>query len=244
MENLNTRTELLLGTGNLEKLANSSVAIFGLGGVGGACCEALARSGIGRLLLYDCDTVRESNLNRLTGAEKSDVGMLKTEFWKNRIQAIAPNIEVELHNLFLKKEVFENLAEELDVDFCVDAIDTLNSKVALIKLLKRKKIKFISAMGAAGRLDPSLVRYGRLESVRECGLASRVRYSLRKSGIDVRKIRVVHSLEKPLKPEMDELDADGKGIKHIQPSYMPVPVTFGMFLAYATIAKLLGIVKK
>ncbi len=189
------RTKLLIGTEGIEKLKKNRVAIMGLGGVGTYATEALARSGIENFLLVDFDKVSKSNINRQLIALHSNINKLKTEAMKDRILDINPNAKVEIFNDFCAVESREFLLK--DIDFIVDAIDSLNPKVGLLEDAYKKEIKIISVMGAGGKLDPSQIRLDDISKSNVCPLAKRVRKYLRRRGIES-GIPVIYSLEKPI----------------------------------------------
>lgn len=189
------RTKLILGENAIENLKKTRVAIMGLGGVGTYATEVLARSGIENFLLVDFDTVSESNINRQLIALHSNIGKLKTEAMKQRIIDINPNANIQTYNDFCAIESREFLLK--NIDFIVDAIDSLNPKVGLIEDAFHKNIKIISVMGAGGKLDPSQIRLDDISKSNVCPLAKRVRKYLRRRGIES-GIPVIYSIEKPI----------------------------------------------
>lgn len=236
-----TRIRLLIGDDAFEKLQTKKVGVFGLGGVGGAACDALSRSGISKLILFDFDRVQQSNMNRLTIADGRDIGRMKTEVMMSRILSFNPNAEIKTFNEFIDKDAYDAVIAEEKPDFCVDAVDSLRPKIETIMRLVSAKARFISSMGAGGRFDPSKVRIGSLDEVGGCGLASRIRRVLRNSGIYTEKIKTVYSEEhpvKPLPPEKDAVSERGR-TRGTQSSCMMVPVTFGMNIASFVIRELL-----
>lgn len=189
------RTKLLLGEAGIRRLANSKVMIVGLGAVGGYALEAIARSGVGHIVLVDFDKFEESNINRQILALSSTIGKLKTEVAAARVKEINPNCKVEIYNLF----VDENTIQELllsGLDFVVDAIDSLNSKCCLIEALWRCKIPFISSMGAALKTDASAVKVCSLNKTESCGLAKQLRQRLRRKEVNLSEVACVFSSEK------------------------------------------------
>ena len=196
-----TRTEMLLGSDNVKKLSASSVAVFGIGGVGSYVCEALARSGIGKLTLIDNDTVSESNINRQLIALHSTVGQYKTEVMKKRIEDINPCAEVEALNMFYTPEN----GEEIDFsrfDYIVDAIDTVTSKLYIIEKAHNMGIPLISSMGTGNKLDASQFKISDISKTEICPLARVIRRELKKRNID--KLKVLWSSEIPLTPLFSE----------------------------------------
>jgi tRNA A37 threonylcarbamoyladenosine dehydratase len=235
------RVKLLIGEDIFDKIKNKKVAIFGLGGVGGPTCDAIARFGISNLLLVDFDIVKESNMNRLSIADGRDIGKPKTEVMKNRILSFNKEANILTYDKFMDSKTYDELIESYDPDFCVDAVDSLNPKIATIERLYYSKRKFISSMGAGGRFDPSQVKYGRLDDVVNCGLATRIRSILRKHNIRTNKIKTVYSTEQPIKPippKEGEISERGR-TRGTQASCMIVPTVFGMFIAHKVISYLI-----
>lgn len=190
------RTELLLGTDAIRKLHDSRIAVIGLGGVGGYACEALARSGVGHFLLIDFDTVGPTNLNRQIIALHSTVGKPKVEVMRERILDINPDAQVEIYEGFCAIENRDELLR--NIDFIVDAIDSLGPKVGLLEHAFHQKIPIISVLGAGNRVDPSLVHLSDISNTMRCPLARRVRKFLRRRGIDS-GIPVIYSSEESIK---------------------------------------------
>jgi tRNA threonylcarbamoyladenosine dehydratase len=190
------RTELLFGVEAVQRLHESRVAVIGLGGVGGYACEGLARSGIGRFLIIDFDTVGPTNLNRQIIALHSTVGKPKVEVMRERILDINPEAQVDVFEGFCAIENREQLL--LGVDFIVDAIDSLGPKVGLMEEAYHRKIPIISILGAGNRVDPSQVHLADISDTMRCPLARRVRKFLRRRGIAC-GIPVIYSSEFPIK---------------------------------------------
>ena len=192
------RTELLLGSAALERLKNSSAAVFGLGGVGSYVVEALARSGVGRLVLIDHDVVDVTNINRQLHATTKTIGQSKTELMKQRVLDINPDIKVETI-----AEFYPAVGEDTDrffigeYDCAVDAIDSVDSKVGLIVECGRRGIPIFSSMGAGNKLDPTKFRAGDLFETTVDPLARVMRKRLKELGI--KQLRVVYSTEPPRK---------------------------------------------
>ena len=193
MEERYLRTAALIGEAALEKLKNSTVAVFGIGGVGSYAAEALARSGIGTLYLYDNDTVSESNRNRQLVALGSTVGRLKTEVAAERIRDIDPDVRVMERPEFVNPESdipFEKL------DYIIDAVDNVTAKLFLIQNAMQRGVPIISVMGTGNKLDPSQLQVSDIFDTYECPLAKVMRSELKKRGI--KKLEVVWSPERPL----------------------------------------------
>lgn len=210
-----SRTELLLGAEGISRLKNSSVAVFGVGGVGSYTAEALARSGIGNITLIDNDTVNVTNINRQIIALQSTVGMLKTEAAKARILDINPNCNVTLHSCFYTGNEFP-----LDeFDYIADAIDSVTSKLNLIENAIKLNIPIISSMGTGNKLDPTKLVVTDISKTEMCPLAKIVRTELRKRGINHHT--VVYSTEKPVahKAISNEESGNRKTIGSV--SYVP-----------------------
>lgn len=198
------RTELLLGTEALLKLKNSHVAVFGIGGVGGYVCEALARSGVGKFDLIDNDTVSLSNLNRQIIATHSTLGRYKTEVMKERILDINPDAEVEIHNCFFLPENADTFPFAA-YDYIVDAVDTVTAKIELVMKAQEFDIPIISSMGAGNKLDAGRFQVTDIYKTKVCPLAKVMRRELKKRG--VKKLKVVYSEEEALTPFPDVASA-------------------------------------
>ena len=195
-----SRTELLLGKETMNKLENARVAVFGIGGVGGYVCEALARSGVGKLDLIDNDKVCMSNLNRQIIATRNTVGKYKTEVMRSRILEINPEAEVNIHNCFFLPENAEEFPFE-EYDYVVDAVDTVTAKIALVMKCKEVDVPIISSMGAGNKLDASAFCVADIYKTKVCPLAKVMRRELKKRG--VKKLKVVYSEEQPTRPLED-----------------------------------------
>lgn len=197
-----SRTELIVGHEGVRKLADSSVAVFGVGGVGSYTVEALARAGVGRLVLVDDDCVCLTNINRQLPALRSTVGKAKVDVMRQRLLDINPKCQVETHRSFV---TVENAAEFVtsDLDYIVDAIDTVSAKLALIKHAYTQKIPIIACMGAGNKLDPTRFEVVDIAATHTCPLAKVLRKELRKAGIE-RGVKVVYSTEPPRTPLVPE----------------------------------------
>ncbi len=191
-----SRTELLIGSKGLEKLKNSKVAIFGIGGVGSFAAEALARSGVYGLVLVDDDHICLTNINRQIHALHSTVGKSKVEIMKARILDINPEATVTVYKEPYNSESAEKLLSD-DYDYVVDAIDTVNSKLDLIERCKKYNIPIISSMGMGNKLDPTKLEVADIYDTSICSLARVMRKQLRKRGI--KDLKVVYSKEEPIK---------------------------------------------
>ena len=192
---MDTRTALLVGEAGVEKLHASRVAVFGLGGVGSWCCEALARAGVGRLTLVDKDVVEESNINRQLVALASTVGRYKTEVMAERIRDIRADCEVDARTLFYLPETAPLVPLE-GYDLIADCIDNVTAKLHLICAARAAGVPVISAMGAGNKLDPSRFRVSDLSETRVDPLARVLRRELKKRGVE--RLPVVWSDEAPV----------------------------------------------
>lgn len=200
MLNQFSRTQLLLGKEAMDKLKNSRVAVFGIGGVGGYVCEALVRSGVGHFDLIDDDKVCLTNLNRQIIATRKTVGQYKTDVMKERMLDINPDIEVNVHKCFFLPENAEEFPFD-QYDYVVDAVDTVTAKIELVMKAKEMEVPIISSMGAGNKLDPSAFRVADIYKTKMCPLAKVMRRELKQRG--VKKLKVVYSEEKPTRPLED-----------------------------------------
>ena len=238
------RTRLLIGDEPLDRLAAAKVAVFGVGGVGGFCVEALARAGVGTLHLYDDDTVSESNLNRQIAALHSTVGQPKAEVVAGRVRDINPGCKVEAIRMFYLPQN----AEQVDLgqyDYVVDCIDTVAAKLELVSRCTTLQVKIISAMGSGNKLDPTAFEITDISKTQGCPLARVMRKELRKRGIQ--HLKVVYSKEEPLSPAQPietEVPAGsgtrpGSTARRATPGSISfVPAAAGLVLASAVIREL------
>ena len=197
MLNQFSRTELLLGKAAMDKLSESRVAVFGIGGVGGYVCEALVRSGVGAFDLIDDDKVCLTNLNRQIIATRKSVGRYKVEVMKERILEINPNADIRVHKCFFLPENASMFPFE-EYDYVVDAVDTVTAKIELVMRAQDSKVPIISSMGAGNKLDGSQFKVADIYKTKVCPLAKVMRRELKKRG--VRKLKVVYSEEMPTRP--------------------------------------------
>lgn len=233
------RTELIAGSCALEKLKNSRVAVFGIGGVGGYAVEALVRSGVGTLDLIDADTVSESNLNRQIIAVKKTIGMLKTEAAKERALSINPNVNIYTHNVFYSPET-GGMFDFSEFDYVVDAVDTVTAKVEIIKRAKAAGVPVISSMGTGNKLRPDLLEVSDIYKTSVCPLARVMRSTLRKAGVD--SLKVVYSREKPIVIDPAEIKGQIPPGKHTVPgSTAFVPAAAGLIIASEVFCDLTGL---
>lgn len=190
------RSEILLGKDAIEKLGRSSVAVFGVGGVGSYTVEALARGGIGSLFLCDGDVVSPTNINRQLVATTKTIGIPKVEVAKEHCLEVNPSVKVQTENIFFNSENASNI-DFTQFDYVVDAIDTVSSKLLLIEKAKQANIPVISCMGAGNKLDPTRFEVADISKTSVCPLAKVMRYELKKRGIT--KVKVVYSKEEPIR---------------------------------------------
>lgn len=231
------RSGYLLGEEAVERLAEKRVAVFGIGGVGGYICEALARSGVGNIDLYDADTVSVSNINRQIIALHSTVGLDKVEVMKNRILDINPNCRVEAFKVFYLPENADRF--DLSVyDYIADAVDTLKAKLELCQRAERAGVPIISAMGAGNKLDATAFKVTDISKTSVCPLAKVMRRELRARGIH--HLKVVYSEETPISAKNRVGDVpDGKQGKPIPGSVAFVPSVMGFIMSGEIIKDLL-----
>lgn len=236
-EPLYERTRILVGDAGIERLRSSHVLIAGLGGVGAFAAEALARAGVGALTLADHDHVAASNLNRQLVALHSTLARRKTEVMAERIADINPHCQVTRIDEFLAAGEIENLLISNHFDHIIDAIDSLNSKLALLETALQRGVPIVSSMGAGGRLDPTRVRVGDIAETRICPLAREVRQRLRRRGITA-GLTVVWSDEQPRPAHPPEETGRGRP-RAVNGSISYLPSLFGLMLAGITVQRLL-----
>ncbi len=188
------RTAALIGNDAMERLANSHAAVFGIGGVGGSCAEALARSGVGTITLFDSDTVEESNINRQAVAFHSTVGRSKTEVMRERILDINPSAKVIVHNVFYLPENADDYPLGI-YDYVLDAVDTVAAKLEIAVRAQAAGVRLISSMGTGNKLCPELLEVADIYKTSVCPLARVMRRELKARG--VRALKVVYSKEQP-----------------------------------------------
>ena len=235
MNNWLQREELLIGDKNIEKLKNSKVIIFGLGGVGGSAIEAIARAGINNIALVDCDKISETNINRQIFATTKTIGKLKVEAAKERLIEINPNLNIEVYNLFFNKEN-SNGFNFSKYDYIIDAIDTVSSKIELIMCAKNSNTKIISSMGTGNKLNPSDFLVADISKTSVCPLARVMRQELKKRGI--KNLKVVYSKETPKKPKQVLMNEQNK---QIPSSVSFVPPIAGLIMAGEVIKDILEV---
>ena len=233
-----SRTELLFGNEAMEKLENSRVAVFGVGGVGGYTVEALARSGVGTIDIIDDDKVCLTNINRQIIALTSTIGKYKVDVAEERIKDINPKAVVNKYKMFFTPETSGKF-DFSQYDYVVDAIDTVTGKIELVMKANETKTPIICSMGAGNKLDPTAFEIADIYKTSVCPLARVMRTELRKRG--VKKLRVVYSKEKPISPKnikefMQETEPNptqrtGNVKKQIPGSTAFVPSVVGLIIA-------------
>ena len=230
------RTQMLLGTEVLERLQNARVAVFGIGGVGGFACEALARAGVGRLLLVDDDTVSESNLNRQIVALRSTVGRAKVEVMAERIWDIDPTIIVETRQCFFSEENADSF-DFSAFSYVIDAIDTVSAKVELVCRAKAVDTPIVSCMGTGNKLHPELFEITDISKTSVCPLARVMRRELKNRGIT--HVKVLYSKEEP---RPSPLLPEGESARRSIPASISfVPATAGLLIAGEIVRDIAGI---
>ncbi len=240
-----SRTELLIGRENIEKLKKAKVAIFGIGGVGSYVVEALARAGIGNFILVDKDKVDITNINRQIIATTKTVGRDKVEISKGRILEINPDANVVTYKQFYMPDNKIELTK--DVSYIVDAIDTVSAKIALVEEADRLSIPIISSMGTGNKLDPTKFEVSDIYKTSVCPLAKVMRKELKKRNI--KKLKVVYSKEEPLKINKNEKNTnmntieniDNTRSKHIPGSISFVPSVAGLIIASEVVKDIINI---
>lgn len=229
-----SRTKMLIGSDNFEKLKKSKVIVFGVGGVGGYVVEALARSGIERIDICDNDVISESNINRQIVALNSTIGMLKVDVIKKRILDINPNILCNTYPIFVGEDNIDSF-DFANYDYIIDAIDTVSAKLLIITKAKESSVKIISSMGTGNKLDPLKFMLSDINQTSVCPLAKVMRYELRKKGIN--HLKCLYSKEVPVKLENKIID--DKNNKSIPASIAYMPSVAGLIIAQEVIKDLL-----
>ncbi len=196
-----SRTRLLLGGDGMRRLEGAKVAVFGVGGVGSYAVEALARSGVGSLVLVDADVVSESNINRQLVANYKTVGLAKVQVARERVLDVNPHAQVTVHEVFFTKET-AHFFDFSGYSYIIDAIDTVSSKLLLIEMAKKAGTPIISSMGAGNKLDPTQFQVADISETSVCPLARVMRQELRKRGIE--HVKVVYSQENVKNPDPNE----------------------------------------
>ena len=240
------RFSMMVGEDGIEKLRNSRVIVFGVGGVGSYTVEALARSGVGQITMVDFDEISESNINRQLHSLRSTIGKSKIDVMKDRILDINPDCKVEL----VKRLVYDDVDEVLGnnkYDFVVDAIDVIGSKINLIEYCVKNNINIISSMGFGNKMHPEMIEIAKIKNTSVCPMARTIRSILKKKKII--NIPVVYSREIPVKPDKSELFKEELPTEFRENNEIPrkttpgsnsfVPGTAGLVLASYVVRKIL-----
>ena len=223
----------------MKRLKNSSVMVFGVGGVGSHCIEALARSGVGRLVLVDNDRVSVTNINRQSIAYHSTVGRLKTEVMAERIRDIDPAVRVETHETFVLPDNAGALLDEAgSIDYMIDAIDTVSAKIALAWEAQNRGIRLLSSMGTGNKLHGELFETADIYDTSVCPLCRVMRRELKKRG--VRRLKVLYSREQPVDTQVKTIGEDAGMRRSIPGSVSFVPPVAGLLIAGEVIRELAG----
>ena len=229
------RSAYVLGEESIAFLQTQTVIVFGLGGVGSFVAEALARTGVGRLILVDHDHITRSNINRQIIALESTIGMLKTEAARARLLDINPNLQVETYPIFFTEETASQIPLG-ECDYMVDAIDTVSAKLFLAEYAHANYIPLLCAMGAGNKVDPTRFEVADISKTSVCPLAKIIRTELRRRGIY--HLKVVYSQEIPTKSKFPE-DGELKGARPAPGSLAYVPSVMGLIMAGQVINDLL-----
>ena len=244
-----SRTDLLIGKEGLDKLKKSKVIVFGVGGVGSFTVEALTRAGVGNLVLVDDDTVCLTNLNRQIHATYNTISKVKVDVMKERILSINHKCNVTTYQKFVTPDNIDEFITD-DIDYVVDAIDTVSAKIALAKYCYENDIKIISSMGTGNKFDPTQFKVSDIFKTKVCPLAKVMRRELKNRG--VKKLKVVYSEELPTKPRTEDVVTCKTGCvctggtkkcaekRQIPGSISFVPPVAGMIIGGEVIKDLLG----
>ena len=227
MEDQFARTRILLGDKAVDRLAQARVAVFGIGGVGGYVCEALARSGVGALDLIDSDKVSLTNINRQIIATHDTLGRYKTEVMRERILSVNPQADVRTYQCFFLPETAEQFSFA-EYDYVVDAVDTVTAKIELVLKAKAEKVPIISSMGAGNKLDAGAFQVADIYETKVCPLAKVMRRELRKRQVE--HLKVVYSQEEPARLVGECVDGQEKR-RAIPGSVAFVPSVAGLMIA-------------
>ncbi len=232
-----SRTELLIGEEGLRALRNTSMCVFGVGGVGSHCIEALARCGVGKLILVDNDTVSLTNINRQSIASHSTLGRYKTEVMKEKIADISPLTEVSIYNTFVLPDNVEDILKE-EPDYIIDAIDTVTAKLAIAEKAKALGIPMISCMGTGNKMRGDLFEIADISETSVCPLCKVMRKELRARGIG--RLKVLYSKEAPVDTSGRDTGED-KGTRRSLPGSISfVPPVAGLLIAGEAVRDILA----
>lgn len=231
-----SRSELLLGPDSMNRLKNTTIALFGIGGVGSHCAEALARAGIGTLILADNDRVSLTNINRQSIAYHSTVGCYKTDLMKQRIADINPNARVITFETFVLPENIDEVLPE-GIDYIIDAIDTVSAKLALAQAAWQRQIPIISCMGTGNKLHAQLFEIADIYETSVCPLCRVMRKELKARGIP--RLKVLYSREQPLLARI--MSEENTSKRAVPGSVSFVPPVAGLLIAGEAIRDVLNI---
>jgi len=238
-----SRTELAIGAEGLDILKNSTVAVLGIGGVGAMAVEGLARTGIGRIILIDKDVVDITNINRQIHALTTTIGQKKADLMCDRVKLINPECETIALNMFYTEETYEELFKH-EIDYVLDASDTIIYKIHLIKECLKRKIPILSSMGAANKMDPTKFQVTDISKTHMDPMARVIRTKLREDGIK-KGVKVVFSTEPPVKPRQDVTEKIAPAGAKIRKAKQPpasnsfVPPVVGLIMVSAAVRELL-----
>ncbi len=233
-----SRTELLIGPEAMERLKKAEVAVFGVGGVGSHCIDALARSGVGSLILIDNDKVSLTNINRQCVAYHHTVGRYKTKVMEEQIRAVCPKIRVQTYERFILKEDLSELFETKP-DYIVDAVDTVTAKLTIAEWAQREGVPLISCMGTGNKLHPELFEIADLSETSVCPLCKVMRREMKARGIP--HLKVLYSREQPADVSGRMPEEAQEGRRAVPGSISFVPPAAGLLIAGEVIRALAGI---
>ena len=233
-----SRTELLIGPEKFRRIKKASVMVFGVGGVGSHCIEALARTGVGKLILVDNDKVSVTNINRQSIAFHSTVGEYKTQVMKRKILDICPDTEVETHEVFVLPDNVDSILD-CRPDYIVDAIDTVTAKLALAKKAMEYNIPIINSMWTGNKLHGEMFEIEDISRTSVCPLCKVMRRELKKQGIT--HLKVLYSKEKPVKTDPDKMEEDPGTRRSLPGSISFVPPVAGLLIAGEVIRDIAGL---
>ena len=236
MEDKFSRTEMLIGNDGMDKLKDSKVAVFGLGGVGSYVCEGLARSGLGNFILVDFDKIDESNINRQLIATVNTIGRYKVDLMKERILEINPDANVDIYREFYMADSKTDIITG-DLSYAVDCVDTILAKIAIICKCDALDVPVISSMGTGNKLDPSMFEVADIFETSVCPLAKIMKKDLRKRNIE--KLKVVYSKEQPINTNDHPINKDRK--YKVKGSTSFVPSVAGLIIAGEVIKDIAGL---
>ncbi|RCX22461.1 tRNA A37 threonylcarbamoyladenosine dehydratase [Fontibacillus phaseoli] len=238
-----SRTELAIGADGLDVLKKSTVAVLGIGGVGAMAVEGLARTGIGRIILIDKDVVDITNINRQIHALTTTIGQKKADLMCERVKLINPECETIALNMFYTDETYEELFK-YDIDYVLDASDTIIYKIHLIKECRKRGISILSSMGAANKMDPTKFQVADISKTHMDPMARVIRTKLREDGIK-KGVKVVFSTEQPVKPRADVTEKIAPAGAKIRKAKQPpasnsfVPPVVGLIMVSVAVRELL-----